>query len=537
MSSSKEEFVEATEGSGNNGMLSSYVIAIIVGGLVAAAYYFLVLNKKKETGTDTKRKTKDVDVDDPVTTNTVSLQDITYIASKLNPDSTHLDILMAVASSPESIAWGLKAHLKRQKIVEERKEEDQKEAREKKKDSSANKSSSSNNSMFELDDEGWADEDEDMQDDEAKEKAKLAKKAEEEKRMAREELKKVNEKPKYVLEGLDDGVIGQIWVESTLSKSGAWPPPDMRFLDEMTFEYDGKQVSALDHPGLRRNLCHIAGRTNSILLNSHPELLEAAAQQKIDQTYFRASQEFRQRCAILLEAALRTAIGLRNSKLAETIVETVSIFKIGCKSPDQVDWFDGVMNKTYGTVPRLSISNVSIENPKYEEMAAGDTLVIHLDLGRQHAEAFTRQKIAMCQKQGLPPQVALQTYHEGWWYFLRGERLDGDVEGSVLEIKTDGILSQVDSADVDRFKKAKFDERLLIAWPMIVQNVAQKSGKVKIQFKAPPVPGKYKITVSVKSQDFLGADQEFSVEADLVDDKTVERKPKEVEPKEDDGKK
>jgi hypothetical protein len=160
-------------------------------------------------------------------------------------------------------------------------------------------------------------------------------------------------------------------------------------------------------------------------------------------------------------------------------------------------------------------------------MATGDVLLINLDLGRQHAEAFTRQKIAMCQKQGIPPQVALQAYREGWWYFLRAERLDGDVAASTLEIKTDGILSQVESADVERFKKSKFEERLLTAWPMIVQNVAQKSGKVKIQFKAPSVPGKYKFIVAVKSQDFLGADQEFSVEADLVDVATLDRKPKE----------
>jgi hypothetical protein len=269
--SSTEEGVEtdATAATENSGM-SPYVIAIVVGGLIAAAYYFLVLNKKKED-TTTKRKIKDVDIDDPVTSNTVGLQDITYIASKLKPDSTHLDILLAVASSPESIAWGVRAHLKRQQIVEERKEEDAKEALEKKKEDASNKSSSGEN-MFDLDDDGWADDVEDMEDDEAKEKAKLAKKAEEEKKKAREQLKKVNEKPKYVLEGLDEGVIGQQWVEATLSKSGAWPLPDMRFLDGMTFEYEGKQVSALDHPGLRRNLCHIAGRINSMLLNSHPEL-------------------------------------------------------------------------------------------------------------------------------------------------------------------------------------------------------------------------------------------------------------------------
>jgi hypothetical protein len=264
--------------------------------------------------------------------------------------------------------------------------------------------------------------------------------------------------------------------------------------------------------------------------------VEAAPKQKIDATYFKASQEFRHRCAMLLEATLRTAIGFRSCPLAKTIVETVSLFKIGSKSPEEVKWFDGIMHKTYGALPRLEIKNVTIENPKESEMATGDILLISLDLWRLHAEAFTRQKIAMCQKQGLPPQVALQSYREGWWYFVKGERLDGPVAASTLEIKTDGILSQVDSVDVERFEKSEFADRLLTAWPMIVQNVAQKVGKVKLQFKAPSVPGKYKFTVFVKSQDFLGADQEFSIEADLVDVATVERKPKE-ESKADEGRK
>jgi hypothetical protein len=269
--------------------------------------------------------------------------------------------------------------------------------------------------------------------------------------------------------------------------------------------------------------------------------VEAASQQKIDNTYFKASAEFRQRCAMLLEASLRTAIGFRNFPLAQTIVETVSIFRIGCKSPREVEWFDGVMMKSYGAVPRIQITNTSIENPKEKEMATDDILLISLDLARDHTEAFTRQKIAMAQKQGIPPQIALQNYREGWWYFVRGKRLDGPTSASDLPISTEGILSQVDAADVERFQEARFDERLLTAWPMIVQQINQKSGKVKIQFKAPKVPGKYKFTVAVKSQDFLGADQEFSVEADIVDAASLNRTPKEESSKDssddDEGKK
>ena len=153
---------------------SPYVIAIVVGGIIALAYYFLVM-KKKEDGSK-KNRGKNVDVDETMATNSVGMKDITYIASKLKPDSTHMDILLAVASSPESIMWGTRAHLRKEKLKADRLEEDKKEKAESKLD--ATKKTDSNNNMFELDDDGWADEDEDM-DEEAKEKAKLAKKAEE----------------------------------------------------------------------------------------------------------------------------------------------------------------------------------------------------------------------------------------------------------------------------------------------------------------------------------------------------------------------
>merc|ERR1712176_815369 len=91
--------------------------------------------------------------------------------------------------------------------------------------------------------------------------------------------------------------------------------------------------------------------------------------------------------------------------------------------------------------------------------------------------------------------------------------------------KEGSILDKVNDEEVEKFNKTKFSDRLLTAWPMIVANVAQKSGKVKIQFKAPSVPGRYKFNVAVKSQDFLGADQEFSIEAEIVDKSTLSREP------------
>jgi hypothetical protein len=74
------------------------------------------------------------------------------------------------------------------------------------------------------------------------------------------------------LEGIDDGVLGQKWVMKTLESNGSWPPKDLSFLKDMKFDYKGKKVAALDHPGLVRNLCMTAGRINSRMLNTHPEL-------------------------------------------------------------------------------------------------------------------------------------------------------------------------------------------------------------------------------------------------------------------------
>merc|ERR1712176_768130 len=418
----------------------------------------------------------------------------------------------------------------REKVIAKRIQDDKDEEAKKKADAKK----AADDKMFQLDDDGWADEDD--EDEETKKKTMLAKKVMEEKQKLEGEVAKATGKVKIKIEGMDEGVIGQNWVEKSLEKAGAWPPKDLRFLKGMTFEHKGKQVSAMDHPGLRRNLCFVTGRLNSLALNSHPELLQAASKQLVDPTYFKSAAGFRQRCAMLLEATLRSAVSLRNFPLTKTIVEAVSIFKIGCKDckAKDIEWFNSIMQKQYAVLPRLKIENTSIESAKHPEMATDDVLLISLDLTRLHAENFTRQKIAMCQKQGIPPQVALQQYREGWWYFVTGERLDGETPASCVAIKTEGtLLEKVNNEDVERFENVEFKDRLLTAWPMIVANVAQKSGRVKIQFNAPSVPGKYKFNVAVKSQDFLGADQVFSVEADIVDKSKLSRKEPEEEAKDE----
>jgi len=233
------------------------VLLAIVGG---AVYYFFgdKLIKKEP-------KKKAADVDHVAATNTVGLEDVTYLAKQLAPESTHLDVLMAVASTPENIAYGLQQYEIKEETRRERIKEDLEESK-KKKTSDSGKKATSKDDLFNLDDDGWADDDDDD------ERAKAAAKAEEEKKKEREELQKAVGKQKIKLEGIDEGVIGQKWVENTLAGNGVWPPKDLGLLNGRKFEYQGKQVSPLDHPGLRRNLCMITGRLNSIMLNSHPEL-------------------------------------------------------------------------------------------------------------------------------------------------------------------------------------------------------------------------------------------------------------------------
>ena len=258
----------------------------------------------------------------------------------------------------------------------------------------------------------------------------------------------------------------------------------------------------------------------------------------MDQTYFKFNMENRQRTGLLLEACLRVAMSMQSYRLACTVVETVSMFKIGVNDPKAqrcLDWFHGVMRKQYGEagMPRLNLTNMKVETPGEDEMATGDVSAITMNLERLHAEAFTKAKVAMCQKQGIPPQVALQTYREGWWILVRGEKTDGGGQDTPPQIPSNPLTQMMAEADKKKFGDEKGQNRLLTAWPMIVQNMAQKTGVVKVQFKAPSVPGKYKFFVDVKSQEFLGADQSFELTADVLDAEEVKRKAAEKEEEEE----
>jgi hypothetical protein len=258
-------------------------------------------------------------------------------------------------------------------------------------------------------------------------------------------------------------------------------------------------------------LCMLMGRLYSQTLNSHPDLVKAGPAGNLDGSYFRYSMDFRQRNGLLLEAALRMALANRSYQLAKTIIESICMFKIGTASAtDQknVNWFNSVILKTYGGMeglPRLKVSESLIETPGKNEIATGDVSVISLTIARTHAEKFTQHKLDLCKKQNMDPRMALASYQEGWWVLVRAKNLSDE----------------------------NSEPALISAWPFLVRNIAQKAGKIKCKFQVPEKPGKYQFFFDIKSQDFLGADQSFEVETEILERSEVDRDDEEDD--DDDG--
>jgi len=492
------------------------------------------------------------------TGNTVSLDDLQYLAKHLTHDSTNWQVLMAVISSPELVAWSQRQVEQVQIQHEERKKEIEEQRQQQ---LSGNSNSQKNSSVDEfdalVDGGGWGDDDDEEEDGDSINKIKAARQAEKEKQRDLDSLKKATGKSVLLLEGIDDGVLGQEWVERTLknqSKMG-FPPHDLGCLEGQLLDADpdnrakNQTLPPSEHPGMRRLLCMTMGRINSQMLNTHPELLQAGSAQLIDQTYFRASMEFRQRCHILLEATLKVATALGSSKLVATVIDTVAMFKIGTiNNPEAVQQFKKMLQQQNGCLPQLKIHKARLvrvqpgdnqmtsasRNEEDEDpvVATEDMAELLFEMERLHAEKFLQAKLAMFQKQGIPPQVALQGYREGWWCMLRRERLDNtnnkdDAATKQKRLKEVApILKQMKIADEDI---AKFNDnmeekdRLCLAMPMMVTKIAQKTGKVAMRLKMPQEPGKYRFHVMIKSQDFLGAGQEFAVDARVLDKSTVVR--------------
>lgn len=250
-------------------------------------------------------------------------------------------------------------------------------------------------------------------------------------------------------------------------------------------------------------------------------IVDAGSKGLIDKTYFQATAEFRQRAGPLLEKTLQMAVALRSYRLTKTIIEAVTMFKIGTLTPIEeqtIQWFIGVMNRQYGCSPKISIDEVKVYTDDEDEIATNDTVTLSMDLERLHAENFTRQKVGLCKKQGIPPQAAMQAYREGWWIVVRAEKLDG---GKMAAIEYDPVNDQMKAllknVDVDTFQAEDQDNRLVTARPLMFTNCAQAKATVKLEFKAPPIPGNYRFHIALKSQEFLGADQNLTCERTIVD--------------------
>jgi len=508
--------------------------------------------------------------------------DAAYLANCLRPDSTPLEILYAIATTPDTVAVTSK-HLAIAADLRERKVAHLKEK----------ESEASHESMDDLfDDEGWAEDDED-------EAAKAAKKAREEKekeakRLAKATGKDVMDFDKLRLEGVDEGTLGQQWVTNNLAEMGAWPPPelDKTIIKDKKFSVDGEIVGPLDHPGVKRNLIMTMGRLNAKGLNTHPELTKAGPKGLIDPTYFQATMEYRQRVGQMLEATLRMACTLRSYRLATSILDAIVMFKIGlmdAKDEQQKIWFKGVLEKQYGPAgwPKLVIDEkflgVPTPEPSKEALAkmtdkekmkeaeknriaqqimqtkqvttTDEKMALEMQITRRHAESFTKEKLAMCQKQGIPPQVALQSYREAWFILVRARKVEEDgtpipewdgalgnaMTGGVnhfdlMRTKKDPLYEMLEPVTVAAFRKefesveSNMKNKIVIGWPFVISNVAQKTGKVKIHLPPPLEPGRYEFDVTIKSQEFLGVGEEFS----LVVDVAKGDKKKEVEKDEDD---
>ena len=519
-------------------MIIVLVFLLVVG--VAFYYYSASVHGGSSDATASKkgidRKGDGDDQDDAKKSSTVAttpdgktvriqMDDLVDIFTHLSPSSSHYDFLFAVVTSSEMIAAVTQS-------LDDIEEIRRKKSKKKQQEEAAKKSSPDGAVSFDdlFDQDGFDEGDEDEDDDEATKEAKRkAKEEEAQKKADMERLKQATGQALPVLEDMDEGVLGQKWVEKTLQDKGEWPMKLPDWLKKQKFDWKGeKKLSPMDHPAVRRILCMTAGRVNSAYLNSHPELIQAGQKKLVDQTYFKGSMEFRQRVTILLEACLRVALTLQSYRLFGTFVETIAFFKIGC-APDALPWFNGIMARQYNTLPRMAVGDKSMENTdesNKDTIVAGCEALMSLSVDRTHTEQFVKVKVAQAQKQGLPPQVALQASREGWWFLLRCERLDGPTpKVEPMKVELSPILQKLKPETISAFKAEPDEYKLQTAWPMMVQNIAQKAGTVKVKVKAPNEPGKYRYTCAIKSQDFLGADQEVTIEIDVVDGPSPEASP------------
>jgi hypothetical protein len=561
-----------------------YGIFLVILFISLVLQYFSLPPSKASRGVAETKKTgdgsKDKKIDNKVHLNPAA--DAAYLVNRLRPGSTPLQILYAIASTPDTVAVTSK-HVAMAADLRERKRAHLAE-----KERGGGSSHKSMDDLF--NDDGWA---EDDADDPAAAAAKKAKeeKEKEAKRLAKATGKDVTDFSKMMLEGVDDGVLGQDWVVKNLTKLGAWPPPSLDGGEK--FDHDGKMVAPLDHPGVKRALIMTMGRLHAKELNTHPELMNAGPKNLIDPTYFQATMEYRQRVGQVLEGALKMACTLRSYRLARSVLDAIVMFKIGLADlhgEKQNKWFSELMTKQYGPAgtPKLVIQEkfLGVPTPEPEKEDDGeskdaseaekkeaekkkivqqimqtrevtttdDKMALEMQITRQHAESFTKEKLAMCQKQGIPPQMALQAYREAWFILVRARRVNddgsplntwdgalgdakypGNKHFELLKEKKEPLYEMLDPDTLTAFAEelsspnSACENRIVIGWPFVITNVAQKTGKVKIHLPPPVEPGRYEFTVSIVSQEFLGVGEEFSLFVDVAEGIEKKKKKREVE--------
>lgn len=255
-------------------------IIIIPAVLLVAflAYYFLILKKSKSTNKTSNKATSLVNHElNKLNANTEDdnngANDVLHLLKNLHPSSsTHLDVLLVIATTPENMKLTQQAMDKEKELKQKRREFLNPEASSdtdngsSAKESSDTSSNSKNDTEFDLDG-AWGDDDEDEED--ANVKANKARQAEKE-RLAKEVAAasgKAESMMKHVkIEGIDEGVLGQKWVENTLAENGVWPPQTSDGLD-----LDLKKGIETNE-AMRRNVCMTMGRLHANVLNTHPAL-------------------------------------------------------------------------------------------------------------------------------------------------------------------------------------------------------------------------------------------------------------------------
>jgi hypothetical protein len=537
------------------GLARLLVLAVIVA--VAAAIWWLISNRNRNNSGKGKKgdsaKTNAANLVDPMMMmfgehgggdDNGPQQDPSetieaHLARTLRPDSDHWDVIVAILCSPLMIQWSVFDQQRVQAAVEKRRQE---------LDEEKSKKGPADVLVNDLEDlvnaGGWGDDDEndgENDDHDEKRRERAAKKADEERKELMENLKIATGKATVQVEGIDDGVIGQKWVESKLQAVQVWPPESLSYFAAKTYAYplplpnhNNKPsgpcgpCGPMDHPGIRRMLCIALGRLHSSVLNNHPELLAAGNLKKLDQTYFRAASEVRQRTIMLLNSALKVAAELGHPRLCRTVIETLTHFKMGAHPKVQTNLagFNDVMVKTYGVAPKLSLTKQELREhnatdptvlgpviPPGTVLPCNSQVILCFEVERTHAEAFLRHKLAVCQQQGVPPQEALKTFREPWWFLVDGPKSmrdglssGGDDDKSSSLWPAPSIVSYKVPADHLALFEKDFDRVLIQITPMIIQNISQRLLAVRMGLKTPGQPGSYALRASLYSTEFLGAD-------------------------------